>query len=78
MSAILHHKTKLLTLVFLAFFLSAYAGTGSKSKNTARDYRNDNKTEYRSLKGSCNCYKDKNYKKAAKYKKFQKKVHRRR
>jgi len=76
MRTILQNKTKLLTVIFLAFFLSANAGNGSSSKNTGRDYKNDNKTEYRSLKGSCHCYKDRNYKKAAKYKKFQKKVHR--
>lgn len=79
MRTILQNKFKFLVLVFLAVFLSAYSAPGPKpkySKSAKKEYRH----EYKSLKGVCNCYNDRNNKQkttrpSAKYLAYQKRNH---
>ena len=77
MKPLLPNKTKLLVLVFLALFLSAYSAPGNKPKKSQLIER---KTEFRSLKGVCNCNKSKQLKhktskSSAKYRRFHERNH---
>lgn len=72
MKTLLQNKVKFLMLIFLGLFLSAYSGPIDRPGGAKKEY----KQEYRSLKGVCNCYKDRHYKNTSKYRKYQKRVNR--
>jgi len=73
MRKLLHKKTRLLMLFLVAFYLSAFSGYGAPPGKMVKGSGHG----FRSLKGTCNCYKEgnKKYKPSAKYVKFQKRNH---
>lgn len=73
MKTLLHNKVKLLTLIFLTIFISAYSSPKDKYRNSVKK---EYKHEYKSLKGACDCYNDSKNKMIAKYGKHQKKINR--
>jgi len=72
MKILLQNKIKLLVLIFFAFSLTAWSGTGVRPVNS----KPEKKQEIRSLKGACNCYKQTPVKALNKYRKFQKRMNR--
>jgi|GEM_PF-4356056 len=72
MKILLQNKIKLLVLIFFAFSLTAWSGTGVSPVNS----KPEKKQEIRSLKGACNCYKQTPVKALNKYRKFQKRMNR--
>ena len=71
MKTLLHNKVKLVTLIFLALFISAYSSPKDKNRNSVKK---EYKQEYKSLKGACDCYKDNRNKMITKYSVHQKKT----
>jgi len=55
MKTLLHNKVKLLTLIFLVIFISAYSSPRDRYKNSVKK---EYKQEYKALKGACDCYRD--------------------
>ena len=72
MKTLLQNKVKFLILMFLALSLSAYSVPNVKSNYGKKE----NKREYKSLKGECKYYKQKDYKESNKNRKFPKRVNR--
>lgn len=72
MEKLLHSKVKFLFLIFFVISLPGYSGTGTRSGNIKKE----NKQEFRSMKGACNCYKQTPTKALKKFWKYQKKTNR--
>lgn len=78
MKTLLHNKVKFLIMVLFAASLTAFAGPGAKNNSAKKEYR----SEYKSLKGVCNCYKvshnklKPNKQSSAKYREYQIRNHR--
>jgi len=72
MKTLLQNKVKFLMLMFLALNFTVYSVPVIKSKIVTGGH----KYEYRSLKGNCKCFKQKDYNASNKHMKFQKRVNR--
>jgi hypothetical protein len=72
MKTLLQNKVKFLILMFLALSLSVFSAPGVNSKNVVKGYKH----EYRSPKGVCKVYKQKDYNESNKHRKFQKRTNR--
>jgi hypothetical protein len=72
METLLQNKVKFLVLMFLALSLSVFSAPGVNSKNVVKGYKH----EYRSAKGGCKVYKQKDYNDSNKHLKFQKRTNR--